>query len=268
MSRGEYSFFIRNRINWSFTKILRRVVEILRTEGIRSLGFKILQETVYRRMFLFARRVDTPGPKAATSFPVVCSLLGIADIPAYCEFSRGESPLTVRRRLAAGHICFVARRNGRIVHARWAAFRNVWINYLNCPLSVAADEAYVYASHTACDMRGRNLSPTCAAWMIQNLKRRGYRRLLAVVVPENKWGVRAIQKAGYHQLGTLGYIRIGPWRHDFFRASNMPVIPGKSVLTERARWLLSPGRFTRMPPWLPPSAANTPLVENPGDHTQ
>jgi Methyltransferase domain len=38
-------------------------------------------------------------------------------------------------------------------------------------------------------------------------------------LPENRAVVRAYRNAGWRRVGTVGHVRIGPWRRDFVRRS-------------------------------------------------
>jgi len=51
--------------------------------------------------------------------------------------------------------------------------------------------------------------------MQRELRNGGYRRLVAVVVPENRAAFRPLEKIGYHPTGMMGYVQFGPWRLEF-----------------------------------------------------
>jgi hypothetical protein len=56
--------------------------------------------------------------------------------------------------------------------------------------------------------------------MLREFQIAGYRRLLTVIVPENKTAFRPPAKAGFRFIGRMGYIQIGPWRHLFCRMNS------------------------------------------------
>ena len=192
----------------------RRAWEILRREGLRSLWFHVLGETVYRRAVLFERVLSDPIPSAPAAIPVEVSLLKPSEVDDYVAFHRGLDAAEVRGRLDRGGKCFIARHQGAIVNACWTAEGSVWIEYLGCRIELARDEVYVYNNYTDPRFRGRNIPLVRAVVMLQHFRELGYRRLVAVVVPENKAAFRSPDKAGYRPIGVIGSIKIGPWRRD------------------------------------------------------
>lgn len=196
----------------------RRAWEILRQEGFRSLWFHILGETIYRRVLLFERPLSDPIPSASATIPVEISLLKPSEVEEYVAFHPGLDAGEVRDRLDCGGNCFLSRHQGSIVNACWTAEGSVWIDYLGRSLQLARDEAYVYNNYTDPRFRGRNISAVRAVVMLRHFRELGYRRLVAVVVPENKAAFRPPDKAGYRPIGVIGYIGIGPWRHELMSA--------------------------------------------------
>lgn len=202
----------------SWRQILQRTVEVLRTEGPRSLWFKILGETVYRRALLVECYLDTvPPERIQAREPVVFDRLQEAEVDEYVALRPKTDRAEVRRRLAAGQWCFTGRYEGRLVHVCWVARDRAWIDYLHREIRLAPDEAYLYQAFTAPDMRGQNISPARGRYVQHTLREMGYRRLLAVIMPENKPALRPVEKVGYRFAGTLGYVQIGPWRRHFGR---------------------------------------------------
>lgn len=192
-------------------------MEVVRKEGITALCFRILGETVYRRTVLFERLLCEPISPVSAGLPVVVNLLTETEIEEYCQFRPDAHSSEVRRRPEAGQWCFAARHQGRLVHTASAASQRTWIGYLNREIRLAPGEAYEYEAFTAADFRGQNISPARKVWMLRYLHDAGYRRAVALVVPENEPAFRPVEKAGYRRLGVMGYLKIGPWRHDFCR---------------------------------------------------
>lgn len=208
-------------------EILRRALEVLRQEGIKSLWFKILGETVYRRMVLMERTLDEPITEVSPRLPVTISLLRDTDLSEYTRFRPEIDPDEIRRRLASGQMCFAAWHEGRIVHAAWVATGHAWIGYLAREITLAPDEVYAYESFTSPDFRGQNVAGARSSYMQQALQRAGYRRILAAIMPENKPAFRPVEKTGFRPIGMIGYLRLGPWRWDFIRLQPGTRPPGQ-----------------------------------------
>lgn len=194
---------------------LERAFEVLRGEGLASLWFKALSRTIYRRVILFERSLaEAPGAPTG-SLPVTIDLLQEHEINEYLSLRPAADSHEIRRRLQAGEWCFVARCEGQLVHACWAAAGRAWIEYLAREIQLAPDQVYSFESLTAPGWRGQNIAGARSAYMARFLLAAGYRRMIAVVVPENKPALRAVEKVGYRPFGVMGYIKLGKWRHDF-----------------------------------------------------
>jgi SAM-dependent methyltransferase/ribosomal protein S18 acetylase RimI-like enzyme len=191
-------------------------LEVLRTR-LRSFWFAALGHTVYRRLVVMECRLDEPIVEATARAEVVVALLTPADIDTYATFRPDTRPAEIHRRLLAGHQCFVVRHQGQIVHAGWAATRNAWIEYLGreCPLEPG--DVYQFDSYTTPAFRGLDLAAARVTWMARYFRDAGYRRLRAVVWPENARAFRPLEKAGYRSAGAMGYVGLARWRHHFHR---------------------------------------------------
>jgi RimJ/RimL family protein N-acetyltransferase len=195
--------------------ITDRAREVLRREGLRALWFKILGETVYRRLVVVERPLDLPVPDVAARVPVEVGLLRARELAEYRAF-RPETPeCELESRLRAGQICFVARHEGRIVSARWVAVDRVWVDYLSMDLPLAPDEACSYDMMTASDFRGQAVSPVTSAAMLRHFQQADFRRFVGTVLPTNEASFRAIAKTGYRRCGWIGYVGVGRWRRPF-----------------------------------------------------
>jgi RimJ/RimL family protein N-acetyltransferase len=205
-----------------FRVALERAKEVLREEGVRSLWFKLLGETVYRRLLLLERPLQDAIPAVTARVPVEMSLLQKSEIAEYREFRAETDVSEVQSQLDAGHWCFVARHQGRIVCARWATAERVWIDYLSCELRLAVGEVYIYDAFTRSDFRGQAVSPATSAEMLRYFRTAGYRRMVTTILPENQPNLRAVAKTGYRPYGLIGYVKIGPWKRHFYRVSDAP----------------------------------------------
>ncbi len=213
--------------SWTAPEIVRRAAEVLRDEGPRSLWFKILGETVYRRALLMERPLDAPAAEVTPRLPVAMGLLGASDVAEYAAFRPGADPRDVRRRLEAGDACFVARRDGRLVAACWAATRPARIDYLDRAIRLMPDEVYVYEIFTSPALRGNNIAPALELYAARHFRQAGYRRLVEIVVPENEPARRFAGKIGARPIGMMGYVKLGRRRWDFCRVARCAQPPGE-----------------------------------------
>jgi GNAT superfamily N-acetyltransferase len=216
------------RAPWTVSTAAGRLVEVAREEGPRGLWFKLLGETVYRRLALF----ELPCAAGARAVPAPAGLtIGLLDpenVDEYLAFRPGSDADAVLARLRDGHHCFVSRLDGRLVHASWTARERMWSWYLGRDIPLAGDETCTYDTLTEPSARGLGIGAAQRAYMVSQLREQGYRRLLATIYPENRPSLRMVEKLGYRRIGLIGYASVGPWRHDFCRMRDGALAPGAS----------------------------------------
>jgi GNAT superfamily N-acetyltransferase len=201
----------------TFRLALQRLAEIAKEEGLRTLWFRILGELGYRRVLLLNRSLLEPIPDATPRLPVAISLLERTEITEYLEFRAGTSAGQIERRLDAGHCCFAGRYHGHLVATSWAATAQAWMHYLVCEVQLAPGEVYIYDSFTRPDCRGRGVSPAIGIEMLHHFRAAGYQRAVRAISPENRANLHAVAKTGYRPHCIMGYVKVGPWRRDFYR---------------------------------------------------
>jgi len=217
--------------SWSWGRIWARTGEVLREEGIRSLWFKILGETFYRRAFIYERTLREHGKRAAANLPTEVSRLDENQIGSYLQLRPDCEIEEVRRRLQLGHSCFVIFREGNPLCAAWAGGGNVHADYLDRELQLAAGEIYVYEIFTAPDYRGRHLSVAVTTEIARYFRQQACRRLLLMVMPENRSALAATAEWGFRRIGVMRCVKLGKWRRFFDRAE-----PGSTPLGRNAAY--------------------------------
>lgn len=226
----------------TLSRILKRAAQVLREEGVKSLVFKVLGETVYRRLTLLKRPLDRPVALVAPRLPVTMQMLDDPD--EYRTFRPDVSRDEVCRRLSAGHLCWVARYQGRIVAALWSACGQARIDYLDREFRLLSGEAYFYEVMTVPELRGQNVAPALMMWAMQRLSQAGYHQVTVATAPENEAAQRAFAKNGYRPLGLLGYWKIGPWRRDSCRVDRrrQPLAASGSAYWDRVAGEMAAGK--------------------------
>ncbi len=196
----------------------RRAWEVLRREGPRSFFFKVLGETVYRRLLVIEREIGHPPVVDRCRIPVSYECLDSGALAEYGRFRPDADLENIRRRLEGGQECFVARHEGAIIHACWTATRYARIDYLDCEVALTPEAVYVYEVFTAPEFRGQAVSSGRSAHMERVLERQGAKRLVAAVWPENRAASRSRSKAGYSTTGKIGYWRLRHRKRFFHRS--------------------------------------------------
>lgn len=219
---------------WNWRTAIKQARQVLRHEGVKSLCFKMLGETVYRRVILMERLLHEPIGEVTGGLPAILGLLKPTEIDEYISFRPGTDPLQVRHRLSAGQMAFVGRHEGRIVHAGWTTTTRARIDFLALEITLAPDEVYQYESFTAPSSRGQNVAAVRITEMLHYFREAGYRRMIAAVVPENTAAFRPLEKTGYRPFGLLGYIQLGRWRQHFCRVNRNSPQPGEGIAHKRS----------------------------------
>jgi hypothetical protein len=142
---------------WTPSSILRRVNAVLREEGARSLGMRVVGEVFYRRMLILEGKVDNPPPRVEPPEGIEFEPLDRGQIDDYLRFRPDQPRSEIESRLGAHHVCFAARDRGELVQTCWFAPDDAWIDYLDWALPLAAEEAYVYDIYAPPEARGRHL---------------------------------------------------------------------------------------------------------------
>jgi len=204
-----------DRLRWSL--MWKRFMETLHEGGMRALWFKILGETVYRRLLLLERSFDEPIPEIRSRLPIIIQGLGATDTEEYLRFRPGTTRAELRRRFEAKHRCFVARYQGCLVGCSWVAATHAWSYYLSHELVLGADELYVYDTFTHPHCRDRGVASAIGVEILRHFRGSGHRRIIRAISPENHASLQAASKSGYRPYGTIGYVGIGPWRKHFLR---------------------------------------------------
>jgi GNAT superfamily N-acetyltransferase len=201
--------------SWTARTALVRAAEVLRREGLRSLWFKVLGETVYRRLRLYELPLTEESPPLATPPELEFRFLDESDLEAYAAFRPDRDLEEARARLRRGDRCFAALEGGSIVAARWLATGEAEIEYLACTVRVREGSVYRYDSFTDPRYRGRGVIGVTGARLAPELWASGVRRIVGAAMPENRAGVRVFEKEGFRPFAKLGYVRIGRRRWDF-----------------------------------------------------
>jgi SAM-dependent methyltransferase len=198
----------------------------LQANGIKDLWFKAVGEIGYRRALVRECLLDQPFAPVPARIPLEFGLLDAAAIDEYNAFRRGVDPNAARRQLEAGHRCFLARSDGRIVGSCWSANQNAWSMYLSREIPLAADEVYTYDAFTAPDARGKGVLPALVAHMHGVHRTMRMRREIGLTVPENYASMAS--NIGYKTAGMMGYAGVGPLRREFCRMLPGFDEPGKT----------------------------------------
>ncbi len=213
-----------DRRKWTLAGIAGRSAEVFREEGVKSLWFRILGETIYRRLALFICRRDCMSPDLPGNADLTLTTIADSDWDDYERFRGGG--IDCRRLLRSGKRCWVLRSATGIVSSCWAATDFAEIPYLGLRIRLGPGQVYLFDTYTAPACRGRSHASLLVAELVQSCLQQGERTVISAVLPENRGGMALFDRLGFQQAGLVGYFGIGPWRHQFCRSAIEPDEPG------------------------------------------
>ena len=197
--------------------IVRRAFEILRNEGPLTLLFRVLGETVYRRMLVMetdlTRHVFEPDAR--------CRWLRVDEAVAYARSHDALTETEVRRRYGEGQRCWaLTLPDGSLAYSVWASVGRAWVEYLAVNLPLRATEAYVYQAFTTPAHRGNRFATIGVRALKHALTAEGVLSTCSCLQPDRAIGYPPAFRSGLHPCAYIGWIRLGPWRWTFRRATD------------------------------------------------
>jgi ribosomal protein S18 acetylase RimI-like enzyme len=187
------------RRRWTPRTAAARAVDVVRSEGARSLVFRVLGETVYRRMIVMERQFDLSMPDIDPDVSVRFALLEPSHVDEYLRLRPDADREDVEERLRRRHVCYVAWLEGRIVQACWIAVDRAYVDYLRCWFHLGSGVGYLHDLYTVPELRGRSLHRAMYPHIFRYFRNAGARAVIAAFQPENR-----IQ----HIFARLGFRRV------------------------------------------------------------
>ena len=196
--------------------IAGRMVETARREGSTSLVFRLLDRLgLYRRWAWFVRSLDEPVEPIETSLSLEIFELRPQDVEEYVTLRRGANATRFLHRLEIGDVCWGGRHAGRLVVVQWVYRDGTPANSSHRGYRLGPGDLYVRSAFTSPELRGQRLQGALGAHVLSVYRARGYRRAVALIVPENRSSIAAMTRLGFRRAGLIGTLRLGPVRRDF-----------------------------------------------------
>ncbi len=196
---------------------LQRAWRVLREEGWRSFWFKLLGDLGYRRLCLLECSLTEPIQVVKPKLAIDLDWLKPNELDEYLAVQPVRTRELFADRLTRGDCCLIARHQGRIVAGMWACRHQARITYLERELRLADGEVYTFDAFTAPEFRGQAIAPALSTELLRRFRDAGCQRALRATAPENQSALRAHAKAGFRPYARIGYLKLGPWRREFFR---------------------------------------------------
>lgn len=183
----------------------------LREQGLRVFAEKAAATVGLRRILLLeadlALSPPPPPARVALDFGMLCA----AEVELFLASQPEIDGPTAVRKLLRGCVCALALHQGQVVASAWVARDTVSSGWAHIRRELAADEAYVFASHTAVAFRGRGIGPALHGYLADGLRQQGVRRVYRLVLPWNAAALKSARKAGFSPCGQYLSLGLGRW---------------------------------------------------------
>lgn len=197
--------------------------DIVRSEGAKSLLFRLLGKLMYRRVLVLECDLGLQFSDTSTKTSVDIRKLGPADTCAFIDFHSGPGRSVFHARLEQGHECYAAICADRIMSVSWIALNNATLWLLDADFRLDRDQLYIYDSYTHPDHRGLRLQAQIFEDIRREFAAAGIRRAITFVVPENVANLRSRARLGFSEIGMVRRVRLGKWVR-FLSSENAPVL--------------------------------------------
>jgi len=165
---------------------------------------------VYEKMFVFETLPhETPGLKIVDKAKVDVKLLQAKSVSESKKLERaGFRREEAEKRFKAGHLCFVAEKNGDIVNYVWVSFDATFVDEVGRKIRVGPQSAYRYDGYTVPEYRGLGILPVMLTRVADYLFQNRIEEIYDVVVSNNLPSLRAHEKVGSRKMGEITLIKL------------------------------------------------------------
>lgn len=192
------------------TAAARRAGEVVRDGGLRALGWKVLGELCYRRIYLYVDDLNAPLDAPDARIPLEYGFLEESEIDEYLAMTPGADAAEVERRLAADHECVTGRYEGRLVGYCWSGAVRAPLTYLGVDLLLEPGWVYGYEMLVDPTVRRQRVSVGVLRARRRLLAEKGHRYELTGVMPENTPAFGFQRIMGRKRAGTMRTAWFGP----------------------------------------------------------
>lgn len=209
---------------------------MLRSEGARSLAFRVVGELVYRRMIVMEREFDLSMPDVEARVQATFAPLEPAHVDDYMRLRPDADRDDVVDRFRRRHVCFGAWLDGRLVQACWVGIERARVDYLDCWIHLGSGVGYLQDLYTEPELRGTNLHRAMYPHMFRYFRNTGSPAVLAAFQPENRVQ-RIFGRLGFRPVAVARAVRLGPvrrvWQRRLPEAGDGPLRFRFSLTEER-----------------------------------
>lgn len=162
---------------------------------------------VYEKISVFETHESQPALKIVDKAKVDVRLLqgkSVSRLNKFEKFRGGKA----EKRFKAGHLCFVAEKNGDIVNYVWVSFDATFVDEIGRKIRVGPQSAYRYDGYTVPEYRGLGILPVALTRVADYLFQNGIEEIYDVVASDNLPSLRSHEKIGSRKMGEITLIKL------------------------------------------------------------
>ena len=188
--------------------MISKVIARVKARGLAEVGRtavdRVREEVFSDNLLIVMTRASGGDPE---TFPGIELQQATAlDAPAYEREIGTDSAKTFRGRLSEETQCYLAKSETRILHATWVTTAAVWTREVRRYFKPPRGDAYVFASFTRPEARGRGIYPFVLRALSVRLEA-STARIWIGVIGDNPASVKAVRKAGFSDAWRTPYRR-------------------------------------------------------------
>jgi GNAT superfamily N-acetyltransferase len=197
--------------------LLRRGLRVLREEGLRAFLLRLLDWAgIYRRLELVSHPLELIRDIRPT-VPVTTGQLESSAVSEYIAFRPDQDAEEIKHRFDRGDLCFVARHEDRIVSACWLMLNRAYAEYLDREFEVGMNLVFPHDGFTLPEYRRQKVIHHLGEHIARYLKENGFAGVVMALHPSNTAALQGAATGRFKTVGSVGFVKIGPWRRDFVR---------------------------------------------------
>ncbi len=170
-----------------------------------------LTDVVWHRQdeVILARDATQASSPVAAGADISIAAIASAGLGVLPEVLPGAASQEVfANRLRKGHVCFLARAGGEVVHYTWLGFGQWSFPDIGVQIPLSETEAYLYDGYTAPAWRGRRIYPATAAVLLRHAAAGGIGRVFARVARRNPAGIAGLERVGFRGIMGVTSVRL------------------------------------------------------------
>lgn len=185
---------------------------------IRRFFHERVRSFFYRRIdyCLMARPINSPIPARPNPVGVEIRPGVVEDIDRFAKKIFPSEIDRYRRRLRNGRKFFVTMLEGRWINHAWITQR-LSFAIDNIDLDLKEGDIYIDDAYTVPELRGRGINTLLHHYILEECRKRGFRRALIIVDVKNTASMRAMEKCDFASIGRFVYRRFLLSRRLIFR---------------------------------------------------